>query len=117
MKRRAQVEPEKAPPERAPPEWCREGSGGAVLELFVQPRASKTRVKGEHDGRLKIQLAAPPVDGEANDALLAFLADALSVKRADVALLAGETGRRKRVRIAGVTAATAAAALLGMAVA
>jgi uncharacterized protein (TIGR00251 family) len=94
------------------PDWAREGAGGAVLEVLVQPRASRTRVVGEHDGRLKIQLAAPPVDGEANAALVAFLADALSVKRADVALLAGETGRRKRVRIAGVSAAAAAARLL-----
>jgi uncharacterized protein (TIGR00251 family) len=83
-----------------------------VLEVLVQPRASRTRVVGEHDGRLKIQLAAPPVDGEANAALLAFLADALGVKRAEVALLAGESGRRKRVRIAGVTAASASEALL-----
>ena len=95
--------------------WAREGAGGAVLELVVQPRASRTRVVGEHDGRLKVQLAAPPVDGEANAALLAFVADALRVKRADVALLAGETGRRKRVRIAGVAPEAAAAALLGMA--
>jgi len=95
-----------------PAAWARDGAGGAVLELLVQPRASRTRVAGEHDGRLKIQLAAPPVEGEANAALLAFLAGALGVKRADVALLAGETGRRKRVRVAGVTAAGAAAALL-----
>jgi hypothetical protein len=93
--------------------WARDGADGAVLEVLVQPRASRTRVAGEHDGRVKIQLAAPPVDGEANAALLAFLADALEVRRADVALLAGETGRRKRVRIAGVTAAAAVARLLG----
>ena len=92
--------------------FARDASGGAVLEVLVQPRASRTRVVGEHDGRLKIQLAAPPVDGEANAALLEFLADALGVKRADVALLAGEAGRRKRVRIAGVTAASASEALL-----
>jgi hypothetical protein len=92
--------------------WARDGAGGAVLELLVQPRASRTRVAGEHEGRLKIQLAAPPVDGEANAALLAFLAGALGARRADLALLAGETGRRKRVRVAGVTAAGAAAALL-----
>jgi uncharacterized protein (TIGR00251 family) len=94
------------------PGWARDGSGGAVLEVLVQPRASRSRVVGEHDGRVKIQLAAPPVDGEANAALIAFLADTCRVKRADVALLAGETGRRKRVRIAGVTAEVAAAALL-----
>ncbi len=95
------------------PGWARDGADGAVLEVLVQPRASRTRVVGEHDGRLKIQLAAPPVDGEANAALVAFLADALRVKKVDVALLAGEAGRRKRVRIAGVTAAAAAARLLG----
>jgi hypothetical protein len=95
--------------------WAREGAGGAVLDLLVQPRAARTRVVGEHGGRLKIQLSAPPVDGEANAALLAFLADALGVKRADVVLLAGETGRRKRVRIAGVAPAVAAAALLAKA--
>jgi hypothetical protein len=92
--------------------FARDAAGGVVLEVLVQPRASRTRVVGEHDGRLKIQLAAPPVDGEANAALLAFLADALGVKRAEVALLAGESGRRKRVRIAGITAASASEALL-----
>jgi uncharacterized protein (TIGR00251 family) len=92
--------------------WARDGAGGAVLEVLAQPRASRSRVVGEHDGRLKIQLAAPPVDGEANEALLAFLAGALSVRRADVALLAGETGRRKRVRVAGIAAEAAAATLL-----
>ncbi len=94
------------------PPWAREGSGGAVLELLVQPRASRTRVVGEHGGRLKILLAAPPVDGEANAELIAFLAGALGLRRADLALLAGEAGRRKRVRAAGVTAAEAAAKLL-----
>ncbi len=99
----------------SPPAWARDEAGAAVLEVLVQPRASRTRVVGEHDGRLKIQLAAPPVDGEANAALLAFLAETLGRKRADVALLAGETGRRKRVRVAGVAAAAAAAALLAAA--
>ena len=92
--------------------WGRDCAGGAVLVVLVQPRASRTRVVGEHDGRIKVQLAAPPVDGEANAALLAFLADACGVKRADVALLAGESGRRKRVRITGADAAAVAAALL-----
>jgi uncharacterized protein len=94
------------------PAWARDGAGGAVLELLVQPRASRTRVVGEHEGRLKIQLAAPPVDGEANAALLAFLADALGLRRVDLALLAGETGRRKRVHAAGIAAGAAAARLL-----
>lgn len=91
--------------------WARDEAGGAVLELLVQPRASRTRAVGEHDGRLKLQVAAPPVDGEANAAVLAFVADALGVRRADVVLVRGESGRRKTVRVAGVDAARAAAAL------
>jgi uncharacterized protein (TIGR00251 family) len=91
--------------------WLREEAGAVTLELLVQPRASRTRVAGEHDGRLKVQLAAPPVDGEANAALVEFLAGALGVRKGDVAVLRGETGRRKTVRVAGVTAAQAAGAL------
>jgi uncharacterized protein (TIGR00251 family) len=93
------------------PAWARDEAGAAVLEILVQPRASRTRAVGEHDGRLKIQLAAPPVDGQANAALIEFLADALGVRRSDVAVVRGETGRRKTVRVAGATASAAAAAL------
>jgi uncharacterized protein (TIGR00251 family) len=93
------------------PGWARDEAGGAVLEVLVQPRASRTRAVGEHGGRLKIQLAAPPVDGEANAALVEFLADALGVRRADVTIARGEAGRRKTVRVAGVSALRAAAAL------
>jgi uncharacterized protein len=89
------------------PTWLRDLAGGVELDVLVQPRASRTRVIGEHDGRLKIQLAAPPVDGEANAALVAFLADALGVRKGDVAIVRGDTGRRKTVRIAGPSAAAA----------
>lgn len=93
--------------------WVRDERGGAVLEVVVVPRASRTRVVGEHGGRLKLQLAAPPVDGAANEALLGFLADALGVRRAAVVILRGESGRRKTVRVDGAVAADVAAALLG----
>lgn len=92
--------------------WLRDDQGGVVLELLIQPRASRTRVVGEHDGRLKIQLAAPPVDGEANAALIAFLADELGVKKAAVVIERGDTGRRKTVRVSGVAAAAVLAALV-----
>ncbi len=95
------------------PPWLRVATAGVTLEVLVQPRASRTRVAGEHDGRLKIQLAAPPVDGEANAALLAFLAEELGVRKADVVIERGETGRRKTVRVAGADAAAVAAALRG----
>ena len=83
--------------------FCRATAGGVELLVLVQPRASRTKVVGEHDGRLKIVLAAPPVDGEANAALIEFLADALAVRKADVKLVDGETSRRKRLLVQGVT--------------
>ena len=91
--------------------WVREAPGGVILEILVQPRASRTRVIGEHDGRLKIQLAAPPVDGEANAALVDFLAGELGARRSDVTIERGDTGRRKTVRVAGLTAAAVRVAL------
>lgn len=85
--------------------------GGIELSLLIQPRASRTRVVGLHDGLLKIQLDAPPVDGEANDALLDFLRKRLGVPRRQIELVAGDTSRRKRVRVTGIDAATAESAL------
>lgn len=90
----------------APP-WLKESSGGVELLVLVQPRASRTKVVGEHDGRLKIALAAPPVDGEANAALIDFVSDALGVRKASVELLDGATGRRKRLAVHGATLAKA----------
>ncbi len=82
--------------------FARAVPGGVELLVLVQPRASRTRVLGEHDGRLKIALAAPPVDGEANAALVDYLRELLGVRRADVELLDGQTGRRKRLLVRGV---------------
>ncbi|AGC44889.1 hypothetical protein MYSTI_03583 [Myxococcus stipitatus DSM 14675] len=93
--------------------WLKALPEGVELALLIQPRASRTRVVGEHDGLLKIQLAAPPVDGEANAALLEFLAKKLGVPRRQVTLLAGDTSRRKRVQVAGVDAARAEAVMSG----
>lgn len=93
--------------------WLKEVPGAVELALLVQPRASRTRVVGEHDGLLKIQLAAPPVDGEANAALLEFLAKRLGVPRRQVALVSGDTARRKRVRVEGLGAAQVEAVMSG----
>jgi len=75
----------------------------AILTLHVQPRASRTEVAGWHGDAVKIRLAAPPVDGAANDALITFLADRLAVPRSVVSLVGGATSRRKRVRIDGLS--------------
>lgn len=92
--------------------WAKDVAGGVELSVLVQPRASRTKVLGEHDGRLKIALAAPPVDGAANAALVELVADLLGVRRAQVSLLDGESSRRKRVLVQGVTAQSAALALV-----
>lgn len=93
------------------PPWLIAVPGGVELLVVVQPRASRSRLVGEHDGHLKIQLAAPPVDGEANDALTDLLARLLSVPRGRVTLVSGQTSRRKRVRVQGVEPATALAVM------
>jgi len=91
--------------------WLKATDGGVEVVVLVQPRASKTKVIGEHDGRLKIALCAAPVDGEANAALIDFLSEALDVKKSAVTLVEGDTSRRKRLRVMGVAADTARASL------
>ena len=81
---------------------------GVLLLLSVVPNAKRTEVDGLHDGALRVRLAAPPIDGRANDALIAWLAKQLGVARRDVELLRGESSRRKQVAIAvSMDAATA----------
>lgn len=72
-----------------------------VIDVRVQPRASRSEIAGLHGERLRIRLQAPPVDGRANAALVEFLADAFDVPRASVLVEHGLTGRDKRVRIRG----------------
>jgi hypothetical protein len=88
-------------------------SDGVEIAVHAQPRASRSRLVGEHDGRLKVQLAAPPVDGLANEALTRLVADLLGVPRRQVEVVSGQTGRRKVVRVLGVALDFARAALEG----
>ena len=83
----------------------READGAVVFDVLVQPRASRARVGPIHDGRLKISVTAPPVDGEANAAVIELLAKELHVARGAVEVIAGTTSRRKTVRVTGVAAA------------
>lgn len=87
--------------------WVRAHGDGVRLDVRVIPRASLTRVAGERDGALLIRLAAPPVEGAANEALIAFLAKALDVPRRSVTLVRGGTARAKTLDVAGVSDATA----------
>jgi uncharacterized protein len=84
------------------------------IEVHVQPRASKTQLAGLHGGRLKIRLAAPPVDGAANAALVEFIAEKLGVAKSRVRVVAGVTSRQKVVEVDGVTEEVVAQRLRGM---
>jgi hypothetical protein len=88
----------------APVPWRREDGGDLVLLLHVQPGAKRTAVAGLHGAgaaaRLKLRLAAPPVDGKANGELLRYLADAFGVPQKRVTLERGEASRQKTVRVA-----------------
>lgn len=86
--------------------------GGCSLRVRVVPRAGRTMVGGERDGALLVRLAAAPVEGEANDALIAFLSDRLGVPRRTVRLVAGAHARDKRLDIDGLAPPDVAARLL-----
>ena len=75
----------------------------ASLDIRVIPRAHKTELAGERDGALLVRLAAPPVEGAANAALIDFLASTLNLPRRSIRIVGGEHSRRKRVAIAGMT--------------
>ena len=77
-----------------------------LVDVQITPRASRDQLGGRVGGRVKIQLTAPPVDGEANLALRIFLAKLLGVPRAQVEIIRGETSRKKTVRLVGVSAET-----------
>ncbi len=84
---------------------------GVRLAVRVQPRAARSEIAGLHGDRIRIRLAAPPVDGAANEALVRVLAEALGVPRRAVEITAGHAGRSKTVVVTGVNAADAAARL------
>ena len=85
----------------------------AVIDIRVIPRAPRTRVDGTRGGAILIRLAAPPVDGAANEALIAFLSDALALPRRNIGIVSGEKSRDKRIRIQGLNEAAARTRLLG----
>ena len=83
-------------------DWYRVGNAGDItLTLHIQPGVRQTQCAGRHGDALKIRLAAPPVDGKANAALLAYLAEQLGCARAAVTLKSGQSSRRKLVSIKG----------------
>jgi uncharacterized protein (TIGR00251 family) len=81
-------------------EWFgRAADGRITLTLHIQPGAKKTEIAGLHGDALKIRLAAPPVDGKANEALIEFVAETLRLAESAVNLKSGQTSRRKVLEV------------------
>lgn len=78
-------------------------NGQLVFRVQAVPRSSRSEVVGEHNGALRVRVAAPPVDGAANDELIHVLAKAFKISRNAVTILSGRSGRLKQVSIEGVS--------------
>jgi uncharacterized protein (TIGR00251 family) len=91
--------------------FARDLPDGCTLSVRVHPGAKRDAVTGLHAGAVKIALSSPPVDGKANDALIAFVAESLRLPRSKVALIAGASSRTKTLRVTGKSAAEVQAAL------
>lgn len=96
-----------------PPETPFAGApgGGTVIRIRVTPRAGRSEVAGVRQGTLLVRLAAAPVDGAANDALVVLLADLLDLPRRAISIVRGQRGRDKHVRIDGLPPTAVAARL------
>lgn len=81
--------------------WYRREGDNITLTLHIQPGAKRSEVAGLHGDALKIRLAAPPIEGRANEALLRFVADSFGVPLRQVELLRGAQSRHKTVRVGG----------------
>lgn len=86
------------------PAWLSEDAAGVLIRVHLQPRARRTAVCGEHGGRLKVAIAAPPLEGRANDALIEWLAAKLGLPRRQLRLIAGQRSRDKTLRAEGLGA-------------
>jgi uncharacterized protein (TIGR00251 family) len=82
---------------------CSQQDGALCFSVHVVPRAARSSVVGEHDGRLRVRVAAPPVDGAANEELVRFLARALKLPARDVEITSGHTSKLKQIRARGAT--------------
>ncbi len=83
-------------------DWYRQAADGRItLTLHIQPGAKKTEIAGRHGDALKIRLAAPPVDGKANEALIRYIAEQLKLPKSAVSLKSGQTSRQKVLEVVG----------------
>lgn len=94
--------------------WIHDKFGGAVISCQIQPRASRTEIVGLHGEplRLKIRVAAPPIEGNANEALVEFLSKTLKISKSKIEVLSGHTGKFKEILIKDTQAEEISKALM-----
>ncbi len=81
-------------------DWCSVTPDGVRLAVQITPGAKKNEVLGVHDGALKLKLQAQPIEGQANEALVRYLAKALAVPRSAIRITHGLTSRKKLLEVA-----------------
>ncbi len=81
------------------------GSQQVILDLYIQPKSSRTRIVGLHDGSIKLTITAPPVEGKANTQVTAFFAKLFKIPKSAVNILSGQQGRHKRIGVTGINQA------------
>jgi hypothetical protein len=86
---------------------------GAAFTVRVVPRASKNEIAGRMGDTIKVRLTAPPVEGKANKALIAFLSEQLRVRKSQIEIVAGETSRNKLISVVGLSPLEVEERLLG----
>lgn len=89
------------PDQVAPPQWLSVHEAGVTVEVKAVPRARHTQAVGVQDGRLRIQIAAPPHDGQSNAALCAYLAEAAGIRPQAASVRRGSGGARKLIVLEG----------------
>jgi hypothetical protein len=83
--------------------WMRKVQNGTVIDLSIQPGAKRTEIVGVHSNRLKVRVAAPPVEGAANEALTKWLAKTMGLRKSEVEIVKGQTNRLKSCLLLGLT--------------
>jgi uncharacterized protein (TIGR00251 family) len=91
--------------------FTRDTPDGCTLQVRIHHAARKNAITGTHENAVKISLTTPPIEGRANEAVIAFLSDQLRIPKSRIAILTGATSRSKTLRITGKSAAEVQAAL------
>ncbi len=88
-----------------------EKDSAITFRVRVVPRASRSEIVGEHDGALRVRIAATPVEGAANDELLRLLASQFKIPRSAISIVSGHSGKLKKISLSGVSSSAFAEVL------